>query len=256
MALVSEGPLHKLDLMLKSIENLLVLQDWDRKLTQHQNELKSLGPHRIYLKQKLAGAESDFKQAHDQLNTLLSNQKQLELETESQEERIKKYANQQLQTKKNEEYQALEHEMAHCREHIGKLEEKILEIMDAIESGQTDLEAKKAEFEKLKDSIHHEIQDVDKKEQYLKTTISDYTAKRDLQRQSADEAALSLYERLSIKKSGTVLVGIERGVCGGCHMKLTTQAVVTAQGNNEISTCPNCGRILYYLPGMDLTPGD
>ena len=70
-----------------------------------------------------------------------------------------------------------------------------------------------------------------------------------------EERVLKTYERLFQRKAGTVLVGVERGMCGGCHMKLTTAAVVQAKGNQEISTCPNCGRLLYYLPGMELPEG-
>jgi len=46
---------------------------------------------------------------------------------------------------------------------------------------------------------------------------------------------------------------VQHGVCGGCHMKLPTQVLVsTQQANQELVTCINCGRILYYTRDMDL----
>jgi predicted nucleic acid-binding Zn-ribbon protein len=53
-----------------------------------------------------------------------------------------------------------------------------------------------------------------------------------------------------------VVVGIDHGVCGGCHMKLQQQLIVSCQAQKEIVTCSSCGRILYFTPDMELTGGD
>ena len=50
----------------------------------------------------------------------------------------------------------------------------------------------------------------------------------------------------------TVVVGVQHGVCGGGHMKLPPQLLVTCQAEKELVGCSNCGRILYYTPDMDL----
>jgi predicted nucleic acid-binding Zn-ribbon protein len=56
-----------------------------------------------------------------------------------------------------------------------------------------------------------------------------------------------------VKNKGTnVIVGVQHGVCGGCHMKLPAQIMVSTQAEQEIVTCSNCGRILYYTRDMDL----
>ena len=51
-------------------------------------------------------------------------------------------------------------------------------------------------------------------------------------------------------------VGVQHGVCGGCHMKLPAQILVTCQAQQEMVTCINCGRILYYTRDMDLAVVD
>jgi uncharacterized protein len=48
------------------------------------------------------------------------------------------------------------------------------------------------------------------------------------------------------------VVGVQHGVCGGCHMRLPPQLVVQCQACKELVTCSNCGRILYYTRDMDL----
>ncbi len=44
-------------------------------------------------------------------------------------------------------------------------------------------------------------------------------------------------------------------VCGG-YMKLPTQTIVTCQAQNELVSCINCGRILYYHGIADLAVVD
>ena len=61
---------------------------------------------------------------------------------------------------------------------------------------------------------------------------------------------------VDLVKGGNVIVGIQHGVCGGCHMKFPQQIVLSCRREEEIVTCPNCGRILYYTRDMDLAVAD
>ena len=71
-----------------------------------------------------------------------------------------------------------------------------------------------------------------------------------------EESARGRYERLRKTKGSNVVVSVEHGVCGGCHMKLTTQTMVQCRGQNEVVGCINCGRILYYTRDMDIVAAD
>jgi predicted nucleic acid-binding Zn-ribbon protein len=39
-------------------------------------------------------------------------------------------------------------------------------------------------------------------------------------------------------------------------MQLSRSVIVLCQGNQEVVTCPNCARILYYTPDMDMAVAD
>ena len=71
-----------------------------------------------------------------------------------------------------------------------------------------------------------------------------------------NEGARGRYERLVKSKGENVVVGVQHGVCGGCHMKLPPQLLVMCQAQQEIVTCSNCGRILYYTRDMDLVAAE
>ena len=67
-----------------------------------------------------------------------------------------------------------------------------------------------------------------------------------------DPSVLVRYDRLLKKKKSKVVVGINRGVCAGCHMALPTQIQVSCKAQSEIVNCSNCGRIVYFTRDMEL----
>jgi uncharacterized protein len=73
---------------------------------------------------------------------------------------------------------------------------------------------------------------------------------------AVEDSSRGRYERLFKSKGENVVVGVQHGVCGGCHMRVPAQVLVTCQAQQELVTCPNCGRILYYSADMDLAVAD
>ena len=90
----------------------------------------------------------------------------------------------------------------------------------------------------------------------MKQELVQLEANRNQLASAVEESPRTRYERLFKSKGGRVVVGIQHGVCGGCHMRLQAQLVVTCQAQKEIVTCSNCGRILYYTRDMELAVAD
>src|SRR5579863_4593795 len=121
------------------IERLLILQDRDRKIRRVRGELDRIDPERENLKGKAAAAQAGLENAKSRVKQLESSRKDLELEVEAKKEQIARYANQQLQTRKNEEYRALAHEIDTCKEAIFKIENQEIELMEQAEAAQKEI---------------------------------------------------------------------------------------------------------------------
>ena len=104
--------------MQEIIEKLLILQDRDRKLLRVSQELAHIGPEREGLRAKATSTQSQLEAAKLRVRQIETERKQRDLEIEGKKTQIEKYANQQLQTRKNEEYRALAHEIDTCKAHI------------------------------------------------------------------------------------------------------------------------------------------
>jgi len=238
--------------MLESIEKLLILQDRDRKITRVRGELNNIGPERQALQSKNAGSAAALDAAKSRLKQIESDRKKLELEAESKKQQIEKYSLQQFQTKKNEEYRALSHEIEIAKGEIVKLEDQQLDLMEQAESAQKLANSASKIAAEASRNAEALLADLDVREQNLKKELSELESNREELAAAVDESVLPRYERLRKSKGETVVVGVEHGVCGGCHMKLQRQVIVSCQGNQDIVTCPNCGRILYYTREMSL----
>jgi predicted nucleic acid-binding Zn-ribbon protein len=242
--------------MLESIEKLLVLQDRDRRIRRVQGELAHIEPERQTFKVRAGTAQNSLETAKNRIKQIESDRKNLELEVEAKKEQIAKYANQQLQTRKNEEYRALTNEINTCKEEIFKIENREIELMEQAEAAQKEVARATQASTEARKLMEEQISQLAGREQNLKNELTELTTNREELAAAVDEGARARYERLVRNKGESVVVGVQHGVCGGCHMRLPAQVLVTCQAQQELVTCTNCGRILYYSHDMDLAVAD
>jgi uncharacterized protein len=243
--------------MLEVIEKLLILQDRDRKINRVQAEVMNIEPQRERLRNQIAGAQSALEVSKQRLMQLESDRKRLELEVEAKKQQIDRYSLQQFQTKKNDEYRALANEIDTCKVKIASLEDQQLELMEQAESVQRQVSAASTAESETRKMAETRMAALAEREQALRRELADLqSGYEQLQSAVGDESVLARYKRLQKQKGEKTVVGIEHSVCGGCHMKLPTQVVISCQGEQEIISCPNCARILYYAPHMDLAVAD
>jgi predicted nucleic acid-binding Zn-ribbon protein len=242
--------------MLEAIEKLLILQDRDRKILRVQAELAQIDPERNSFANRLKEAQAAWEKAKLKVKQIETERKKLELDVEGKKQQIEKYSLQQFQTKKNEEYRALAHEIELCKKAIVGLEDQQLDLMEQGESAQKELnlaQQKAAETRKLVDD---QTAALAQREQALGKQLAELQSDYARLTSGIEEGILARYQRLRKQKGANTVVGIDRSVCGGCHVKLPVQIVISCQAQQEVVSCPNCGRILYYAPHMDLVAAE
>jgi uncharacterized protein len=242
--------------MLDVIQKLLVLQDRDRKILQTRDQLAHIGPERQELQGRASSTQARLDAAKLRVKQIESDRKKLELDVEAKQQQIGKYSNQQLQTKKNEEYRALANEIETCKKEIVHIEDQELELMEQAETAQKEVLAAQQAAAEAKKLVDGKVADIDAREKNLKAELATLESNRSQLAEAVDESTRSRYERLLKNKGANVVVGVSHHSCGGCHMKLSRGVVVGCQADQEIVTCPNCSRILYFTHDMDLAVAD
>ena len=180
----------------------------------------------------------------------------MELEVEAKKLMIARYANQQFETRKNEEYRALAHEIETCKAVIFKIEDQEIEVMEQAEAAQKEVARATQAATETRKLVEEQVAQLGDREGNLEKELAELSTNREELAAAVDTGARTRYERLVRSKGENVVVGVERGVCGGCHMRLPPQLLVMCQADKELVACSNCGRILYYTRDMDLAVTD
>src|SRR5271166_4102195 len=155
------------------IEKLLVLQDRDRNILQVKNELMRIEPERAQLTARAAGAQSSLDAAKNRVKQIESERKKLELEVEAKKLQIEKYGLQQFQTKKNEEYRALAHEIELCKQAILKLDDQQIELMEKAEAAQKEVAAAGAIAKEAVKAVDSQVANLLAREVNLKKELAE-----------------------------------------------------------------------------------
>ena len=231
--------------MLEAIEKLLALQDRDQRLRTLRLELQGL-PGEITSKQKLiADSALRLEAARSRAKAIEVEKKTLEVEANSKREQINRYKGQQLQTRKNEEYTALSHEIANAEKLISSIEDKEIVLMEEAESLAPQITAAEKTCTEEKARYEGQIALLREKEINLKARIEDLEKNRPVMLGGIDEDLLETYQRLFDTKNARAVVAVDHDICGGCHMKITAQTSLALRSGKEITSCPQCGRILH-----------
>ena len=227
------------------LEQLLVLQDRDQKIRQIQNEVKTVPLQRQSLEAQMAASAAAAEAIKHKSRQVEVDRKKLELDVNTRNETIARLKTQQYQTRKNDEFQAMGHEIERYENEIRKIEDDELELMDQADKLKVEVAAEDKKAAATKDSISRQLVDLGEKSKTLEARLAELTKERTDLASKIDEDLLSRFERLFKSKGDAAIVAVEHGVCTGCHMKLTTATVKGVEAGKEIVNCEQCGRILY-----------
>jgi predicted CXXCH cytochrome family protein len=231
-----------------TIEQLLILQDRDTRRLGVEAQMKAVPREIAAVEQRIGAERGAIDAAKVELRELESKKKILETEIGSAETQRGKYQTQQLSVKKNDEYQALGHQIQDVQRQIGELEEKELEAMYAID------EAKKrfttAEATLKQNIVGHEarirsLRDRDASlADELKAAMDAVVAAR----APIPAEALQAYD-VAARRRMPAVVPIRGGKCGGCHLKVSSEVESAVRGkttDTEFALCDQCGQMVYW----------
>ena len=241
-----EGSLRLRKGMLDQVRALLILQNRDRRLLAIGKDLEKLPVEETRAKSKLSGDKAAVAKAHDELRACELRVKKIELDAETRRTTIKRLKLQQFETRKNDEFTALGHEVTRYEKELDGMETLELEAMEEIDTYRAKLAAAEAALAKTGELVKEDLAQLQTRHQRLVEDRAEVTAEREKLVTQVPEVILPLYLRLMKTKDGLAVAPMKDGKCGGCHMKLIPSTVVKVQKKQELAQCEDCGRILYW----------
>ena len=171
--------------------------------------------------------------------------KNIELDIGTRKTTLDRLKVQQYETKKNDEFTALENEIKRYNEEVDELETSELELMEKADNLRVHLQKSEDALALTQSMVDEEIAQLKLRATAVKKQHGEITAERERLASGIDEELISLYSRLMQSKGGDAVVSAEKGQCHGCHMKVVPATMIKLQAEKEVTQCENCGRLLY-----------
>jgi predicted nucleic acid-binding Zn-ribbon protein len=144
------------------------------------------------------------------------------------------------------ELQSLQQEVQHLRAQYNRQEERALEALDTTEALKEVLQQKQDELKKAEDLWQSEYNRLMTRQSQLNTRKQDFVQKRQQLVAYLTEDHLTRYNTMRRSKQGRAVSKVEQNSCQWCRVILTPSELQRVRISEELQTCTNCGRILYY----------
>ena len=233
-----------------TLETLLILQDRDTKRLGLEAQLKAVPGAIARVEQKIAAEKAAIESARLEARELESKKKLIETEIGSAEDKLARYKTQQSLVKKNDEYQALGHEIETTQNVINEFEGQELEVMYAIDEAKKKFAAAEATLKANISGHESRIKMLREREAGLAAELKTAQAELAVARAPVTESHRKIYDRVAARNMPAV-VAIHGVNCGGCHLKISSEVESAVRGKGidptvALPTCDQCGRIVYW----------
>ncbi len=232
--------------MNKHLSSLISLQGLDteaRKLKSQKNDL----PIRLnQLEEANKKSSLEFAENKKKYDDILAQHRELESKLKKGSDALSKAKDRLGEVKTNKEYQAMLKEIENVETKNSEIETEIICLLEETDKSKKILqeqektkEQQDRQYELQRQKIKMEIDSLDEK--ILKCS-------QQLQHllESIPKDLTKRYEMIKALNNGTAVVSVWKGVCGGCHMNIPPQFYNELQKTDELFSCPNCSRIIYW----------
>ena len=230
-------------------ENLLLLI----KLQECDSQLVKLSAKRKKLPEDIDKLDKEFSSFKEGIEKNKMKYNELKARHTESENKIKKLNDgmvktkeRMLEVKNNKEYQAMLKEIEIAESSRGDIETLIISILEELDKlsilvkkDDETLKQSRNEYEQENKIIEDDLNTID-------ADVVDWEKKRiDLQKSVSDDL-LARYEKIKKRNKGVGVISVWKAVCNGCHMNIPPQLYNELQKSNELLSCPNCNRIIYF----------
>ena len=234
--------------MKAELQQLVALQNLDTTIRKLDKDLEAIPQRRAEIEAEFDQRAFEIKALENRRDAAKHNRARLENEVVEQRGRAERAERNLMSSKKQDEYTAAIREADAARKQISTLETQILETMEALEQTEGALKERVDEIASLNSDREARLKLFDEETRSQSEQLSAARAEREKVSAALPKAMSSLYSRISARiRDGVAVAEARNRSCTACFMSLRPQVMAEIRRGEEVITCDNCGRILYYV---------
>jgi len=231
------------------LEQLIALQNADTSIRRLQAEIEAIPRRRAEIEKEFDQRAFEIRELERQRDDSRQERVRLETEIQEQRERAERAERNLMSSKKQDEYTAAIREADAARKHISQLETQILEKMESFEQAESKLKEREPEMARLSTEMEARIKEFEELTLTQQEQLEANRKERERLAAMLPKNMSSLYNRISARiRDGIAVAEARNGSCTACFMSLRPQVMAEVRRGDDVITCDNCNRILYYVP--------
>ncbi len=233
---------------------LVELQKVDDRIGGLQAEISLIPKHIKILRSDQRKEHKILEDLKAVLEAANKDRRTAERELEGYEDKIKKVKDQQFMIKNNKEYQTFLHELKLMEEKKGGLEDKVLTLMEQAAEVEKKIKVQEQAVGLSKDVFNDEERKLLDRMAVLETRLGAAQEEHATVIAKIENHHLRAYNRLKDFHKGKAVAGVIDGICQGCFLELRPQKYQEVKTNENLNTCDQCNRIIYFNQEATVEP--
>lgn len=234
--------------MLPDLERLIHLQDLDSRLAAARQTVAGAPEREAAFDARLSAARAAVDQAKAAIAENQDARRSVDKDLLASQQRLEKYKEQSMAVKTNDEFHAMQHQMAAVKADIDQFESRVLEVMMRADELATGLAAAQKTLAAEEAAVAAERKAMEAEHKAADAEVAACTAERAEVIKQMDPHVVSTFERISRARGGIGLARAEKERCVVCQVRLRPMVYNEVRRNDAIVQCDSCQRILYYVP--------
>jgi predicted nucleic acid-binding Zn-ribbon protein len=231
------------------LQQLIALQNLDASIRRLQVQIEATPLRRAEIEKQFDQRASEIRTVETRRDDARHERARLEKEVAEQRARAERADRNLMSSKKPDEYTAAIREADAARKQMSAYETQILEQMEIFEQAEAALKERADEIASLNSDRETQLAKFDQETAGQAEQLEREKAERERVFAALPKPMSALYKRISLRiRDGVAMAEARNGACSACFMALRPQVMAEVRRGDEVITCDNCNRILFYAP--------
>lgn len=233
--------------MSPELNQLIELQELDLEIQRINDRLSKIPAERDQIESAFRQYAAEFLDLKSKYEQTLDDRRQLEAELATTQQHNEKFKQDLMRVTNTKEYETVLREIDSTKKHAGALEGEILKLMEEIEKLEAEVAEKTPDVERKRVEVDQSLAALESEEEEAGRHLALHNERRSMLAQQLPKQLFSTYDRMARSRRGMALAEIQSdGICSACRIKVRAKVFSDVRKGDQMITCENCGRILFY----------
>ena len=239
--------------MKAELQKLITLQNLDSTIRKLEKDQQAIPERRAEIEREFDQRAFEIRALETRRDEAKHTRARLENEVVEQRGRVERAERNLMSSKKQDEYTAAIREADSARKQISALETQILEQLETLEQAEAALNERAAEIASLNSDREARLKAFDDETGTIGERLTVAHKERDEVFANLPKQLSGMYARIKARiRDGVAVAEARNRSCTACFMSLRPQVMAEIRRGEEVLTCDNCGRILYWVPSESI----